>query len=313
MGELTRLSNIKFARNEGTYKAPAPRICPICGNEVQPLRLPSGSYIARTCECERKIRREEKAKQEREAYVQELAERTYGWLGDAWTSKQYVQEMSAKTFKQYDMVRQEEYASLKATLAQLTRKIENLDDQDEKEILIERKKVNQKRFDEFPAARRSWTTAKEKAEAFANNPQGILMLYGPYGLGKTHLLAAICNSLRLRQQPVPSLFVTTPKFFSAFYDKMDTHSEWDLVQRAMTTPFLCFDDVDKAGPKEFRREIFYQIIDSRVAAHLPMAISTNNMEGLSDYIGEAAYSRLMDHGIPVKMLGADYRHNLLHK
>ncbi|MFZ1385827.1 MAG: ATP-binding protein, partial [Thiolinea sp.] len=50
------------------------------------------------------------------------------------------------------------------------------------------------RRDELPAeAASSLSRAKALAEAFAADPQGWLVLNGPYGCGKTHLAAAIAN------------------------------------------------------------------------------------------------------------------------
>ncbi len=51
-----------------------------------------------------------------------------------------------------------------------------------------------KTFDSFDPSRPE--AAYEKAFAFANNPQGNVLLYGNYGTGKTHLEAGICNYLR---------------------------------------------------------------------------------------------------------------------
>ena len=154
--------------------------------------------------------------------------------------------------------------------------------------------------------RKSLQIALTKCKAFAESPQGVLLLHGPCGLGKTHLLASVCN--RLRERGIGSLFTTSPKFFSAFYDRMGhTNDEWDLVKWAIMTPFLVIDDLDKATAKEFRKEVFYQIIDERMKAERPIGISTNQLQDFSLYIGEASFSRLMNGLQPVKMSGKDYR------
>ena len=61
--------------------------------------------------------------------------------------------------------------------------------------------------------RKSLQIALTKCKAFAESPQGVLLLHGPCGLGKTYLLASVCN--RLREHGMGSLFTTSPKFFSA--------------------------------------------------------------------------------------------------
>lgn len=160
--------------------------------------------------------------------------------------------------------------------------------------------------------RKSLQIALAKCKAFAEHPQGVLLLHGSYGLGKTHLLASVCN--RLRERGTGSLFTTSPKFFSAFYDRMGhTNDEWDLVKWAIMTPLFVIDDLDKATPKEFRKEVFYQIIDERVKARRPIGISTNQLQDFSLYIGEASFSRIMDGCQPLKMSGVDIRSTMIVK
>lgn len=51
--------------------------------------------------------------------------------------------------------------------------------------------LEEKTFANFEQQRHS--AALDHVRAFAFNPQENLMLYGPFGLGKTHLLAALVN------------------------------------------------------------------------------------------------------------------------
>lgn len=265
MNKLTRLGDIQGLPITGDIQALPPRHCTICGRVVEPLLLPSGRYIPRSCVCEREVRNQRKAKKAREERLHLLAARTYGWLGKEWSDM----GLAAKTFAQF---------------------VVNKQDREEDR--------NRLKF------------ALRKAQAFVQDPKGVFLLYGECGLGKTHLLASICNVLR--EQEVSSLFTTSPKFFSAFYDRMDhSGNEWELVKHAIQTPFLVIDDMDKATPKPFRQETFYQIIDERAKAGRPLGVSTNNMSGLALYIGDAAYSRLQDGLQPILVTGKDYRSNLI--
>lgn len=149
-----------------------------------------------------------------------------------------------------------------------------------------------------------------QAQSFIKRPQGVFMLYGSGGLAKTHILASLCNALRERD--IPSLFATPPKFFNAFYDRMDHHgNEWELVKFAILTPFLVFDDITKATPKPFRQETFFQIIDERMKAGRPIGITANEIKELATYIGDYAYSRLMVGCRPIMLTGKDCRSQLL--
>lgn len=151
--------------------------------------------------------------------------------------------------------------------------------------------------------------AKKAAEGFAANPRGIFVLYGPCGLAKTTLLACIINTLRReRETPMPSLFMTPPQWFHIYYDRMERHdNEWMLVDQAISTPFLVIDDITKATPKPFRQDVFFEIIDARVRMKKPIGISTNDMEEMARYIGDAAYSRLQVGLQSFQLSGRDYR------
>ncbi len=171
-------------------------------------------------------------------------------------------------------------------------------------------------FDSFDPSRQE--EAYEKAFAFAQNPQGNLLLYGNYGTGKTHLEAAICNYLREvgrllpggQRQPVTSLFVSAPQFFMAYEETkkaFDQTNHIRLVEHVIGTPILVFDDIDKSRPKEERWEIYWFIFDARCTARRPTILSTNKREELDHYIGEASLSRLLRGLVAIEMVGDDYR------
>jgi DNA replication protein DnaC len=146
----------------------------------------------------------------------------------------------------------------------------------------------------------------QETTAFAGTLHGTLILHGGYGTGKTHLLAAVCNALRSRG--ATSLFTTAPKFFAAYQDRMGHEQDyWSLVKMAISTPLLVLDDVDKAKPSEAREQLYWLIIDERVKAGRPIALSTNKMSELAHYVGEASVSRLMVGVHAVEMVGRDMR------
>lgn len=149
--------------------------------------------------------------------------------------------------------------------------------------------------------------AVETAQAFAHDPQGALVLYGPYGVGKTHLLAAIANARCAEGKSC--LYVSAVTLFEVLQERIQQNRDYrDLLKRAMHTPLLLIDDLDKPKPSEFRESIFYHLIDKRSLAGLPLAISCNGTPAdLDRWIGGAARSRLMMGLRPVEMRGTDYR------
>ncbi|MBO0781744.1 MAG: ATP-binding protein [Ktedonobacteraceae bacterium] len=146
-----------------------------------------------------------------------------------------------------------------------------------------------------------------EVRAFAIHPQGNLWLYGSYGVGKTHLLAALANLRRSAGRPC--LFASAVTLFDAIQERIGNDQDYHLLlKQAVQTPLLLLDDIDKPKVSAFRQEIYYQLIDGRTRRGLPLAISSNCPPAeLDDYIGGAARSRLMMGIIPIHLNGIDYR------
>lgn len=151
--------------------------------------------------------------------------------------------------------------------------------------------------------------ALESVQTFADNLTGSLVLHGTYGTGKTHLLAALCQELNSRD--IYCRFTTAPNLFAAIGWYMNHNKDYsDLIRRAVSVPLLVIDDIDKARWSEFREEVYFKILDSRVTAKRPTAISTNKLDELEKYVGGACVSRLSIRQIAEEMIGNDYRKEL---
>jgi DNA replication protein DnaC len=152
--------------------------------------------------------------------------------------------------------------------------------------------------------------AYEIAKLWASKPQGALILYGPYGVGKTHLLSAIISAA-LEEQKIESLFMTPADLFKAIQERIQSHEHYTtLIDRAIATPLLVIDDVDKLKPTDFRLEVYFDIIDKRVIKGRPIAISTNRLDELASFVGGAVADRLNVGQIAVEMVGESYRKQL---
>jgi DNA replication protein DnaC len=168
--------------------------------------------------------------------------------------------------------------------------------------------LRKKTFGNFQAERQQ--KAYDAAKDFAVCPQGTLILHGTYGTGKTHLLAAICNET-LHRYDTQSLFTTSTKLFAAIQQKIGNHEDhYALVERAVKIPLFVLDDVDKAKWSEFREEVYFAIVDERVKRDLPIAVSTNRLEELANFVGGAVYSRLKVGQVAIAMIGKDYREEI---
>jgi DNA replication protein DnaC len=158
------------------------------------------------------------------------------------------------------------------------------------------------------------------AIAYASNCRGNLILWSDqsYGTGKTHLAAAICHSLIYEGKSC--LFTTATNLFNAFYARMGEHRGYsDLLKRASDSTLLVIDDLEKVGVSDYKKCIFFEVIDKRNVRGKATLITTNcrvevlpdDVAGISDYIGKAAASRLCDRGngglMVIEMNGRDYR------
>lgn len=169
--------------------------------------------------------------------------------------------------------------------------------------------LREKTFENFDQSKQP--EAYEAAKMFASYLKGTLVLDGTFGTGKTHLLSAICNEALHGEKRVKSLFATSATLFAAIQKRIANNEDIQgLVQRAVLTPLLCLDDIDKTKWTEWREEIYFSIIDERTKRGLPIAISTNRLEDLHLYTGGAVASRLKIGQIPVVMTGVDYREEL---
>ena len=149
--------------------------------------------------------------------------------------------------------------------------------------------------------------AFDLAQAFASLPVGVLAFYGDFGTGKTHLLAAVTNAHIATGKAC--LFASVVSLFDAIGERLEQRQDYqDLLRRAIQTPLLALDDIDKLKPSEFREETLYKLLNGRCTAGLPLAISSNSTPAeLERWVGKAGRSRLMQGLIPVPMNGQDYR------
>jgi len=130
------------------------------------------------------------------------------------------------------------------------------------------------------------------AQAFAENPQGWLVLSGKSGRGKTHLAAAIGNyraSLGL-----PPLLVVVPDLLDHLRATFNPNSSVSLDHRfeeVRTTPLLILDDLGTQSSTPWAKEKLFQLFNYRYVAELPTVITTSH--SLNE-IEDRLRTRMMD-------------------
>ena len=91
----------------------------------------------------------------------------------------------------------------------------------------------------------------------ADQKMNPLFIYGPSGLGKTHLLHAICNYIHKYKPNLSVLFVSSETFTNELIDAIQNHAMPKFRAKYRNLDFLLIDDVQFFGSKDSTKmEIF---------------------------------------------------------
>ena len=150
-------------------------------------------------------------------------------------------------------------------------------------------------------------TIVPQVRIYARRPDGWLTLLGPYGVGKTHLAAAIAHETLERGEGV--LFAVVPDLLDHLRTTFSPQStiaydeQFDLLR---TAPLLILDDLGTESATPWAREKLYQLINHRYNYRLPTVITSNLKP---DAIEPRIYSRLCDPacGVLISIMASDYR------
>jgi DNA replication protein DnaC len=147
-----------------------------------------------------------------------------------------------------------------------------------------------------------------RATEYARRPQGWLILFGNYGVGKTHLAAAIANEALRRHYRV--LFAIVPDLLDHLRSTFGPSSEIQYDERFETirdVPLLVLDDLGTENTTAWAREKLFQIINHRYNFALPTVITSNRKP---EDIDPRIFSRMSDRTLCEEHIiidGADYR------
>jgi DNA replication protein DnaC len=115
-------------------------------------------------------------------------------------------------------------------------------------------------------------------QAFAQEPQGWLVLAGTYGCGKTHLAAAIANTVALREDPSQVMFVVVPDLLDhlrAAFSPQSTMPYDRLFTAVKNAHLLILDDLGTESATPWAKEKLFQLLNYRYTAQLPTVITTS--------------------------------------
>ncbi|MBE3067124.1 MAG: ATP-binding protein [Chloroflexi bacterium] len=143
---------------------------------------------------------------------------------------------------------------------------------------------------------RSLEKAVKAATTFVAKPRGWLVLTGPYGCGKTHLAAAIANTLADKGNP--PLFIMVPDLLDhlrATFSPSSNVSYDHRFDEIRTAPLLVLDDLGAQSTSPWAKEKLHQLFNYRYNAELPTVLTV--AVDMLESIDERLRVRLLDERI----------------
>lgn len=148
----------------------------------------------------------------------------------------------------------------------------------------------------------------EFAQNFDRQTRGILF-FGEVGRGKTHLAAAIANSLIAELYTVMFGNITNIiSLIRATYNRDSQLTEGEILNVLTKADLLVLDDLGKENHSDNTISLIYQLVNRRYEDNrLLVATSNLTSEELSRKFGPATFSRLVEMCRPIKLVGQDWR------
>jgi chromosomal replication initiator protein len=107
--------------------------------------------------------------------------------------------------------------------------------------------------------------ARNAAKAVANNPTNTafnpLVIHGPVGLGKTHLLQAVGNYISDKFPSKAVLYVSTDTFTNQLVSSIGSNTTNDLVNWYQNVDVLLVDDIQQLVKRKKTQDVFFNLFN----------------------------------------------------
>lgn len=138
--------------------------------------------------------------------------------------------------------------------------------------------LNQKyNFDDFvigPGNRFAHAAAMAVSEAPAKN-YNPLFIYGPVGLGKTHLMQSIAHAVKRHSSNFKVLYISSEKFTNQLISAIQTRTTQQFRNKYRTLDLLLIDDIHFIAEKEATQEEFFHTFNTLYDAHKQIVVSSD--------------------------------------
>ena len=116
------------------------------------------------------------------------------------------------------------------------------------------------------------SVAVSESPAKQYNP---LFIYGPTGLGKTHLLQSIAHEMKRRHPEFKILYISSEKFTNQLITAIQTKSTPQFRARYRTLDLLLIDDVHFIAEKDSTQEEFFNTFNTLYDAHKQIVVTSD--------------------------------------
>jgi len=116
----------------------------------------------------------------------------------------------------------------------------------------------------------SMAVAESPARAY--NP---FLIYGGVGLGKTHLMQAICHYIKNKSRSIKICYMPSERFTNELINAIQHHSTSAFRQKYRNMDVLVIDDIHFIAGKESTQEEFFHMFNALYDAHKQIVISSD--------------------------------------
>jgi len=151
--------------------------------------------------------------------------------------------------------------------------------------------------------------------ALANNTDWVqqannLIVFGPSGVGKTHLVAAI--SYRLIEQGVRALFTSTTALVQRLQQAKSDYKLSEALAKLARYPLLILDDISYVRKNEAETSVLFELIADRYESNSLIITSNQSFDQWDQIFPDnvmavAAIDRLIHHATVINITDLSYR------
>lgn len=118
-----------------------------------------------------------------------------------------------------------------------------------------------------------------------------LFIYGSVGLGKTHLLQAICNEVKQNAPGLRIMYLSCETFINAFIESVEHGNVHDFRHRYRNVDLLVIDDVQFLANKDSSQEEFFHTFNTLYQAQHQIILSSDRPPSEIETLTERLISR----------------------